>query len=331
MTYGYEEALARRAAAAGPVQLGGSSGYFAARAAGLDPSLFEHGDHLRPEVRRLILSKLYGFWSHHYTKAQDWSTAWIAGSGITTAWNADREGGGAPGDLDVLIGVDYPAFFRENPRFQGNSEAALVQHFNKQLHDGLWPDTARAVVNGSLFELTFYVNPGGTDIRDINPYAAYDVSNNQWTVRPVHVPKDFSDAYFTDVDRAQVASDHARASSIVTRFNAARDTIARLTPGSADFVNHSRVLHQVVREGAQLFTEIHSGRHAAFGPGGRGYFDPANYRWQAGKGNGAVSASRQLKQLDQAAHRDLGTPCDDTQHLLLVAALVNGGREGGSE
>lgn len=159
-THGYEDVLARRAAAAGPVQLAGGSGYFAPRASSLDPALFERGDHLRPEVRRLILSKLYGFWENSYVDPMSWSTAWIAGSGITTAWSADREEGGAPGDLDVLIGVDYSTFFAKNPRYAGNPTSAVRSHMNNEMHASLWPSTAATRINGTVYELTFYVFNG---------------------------------------------------------------------------------------------------------------------------------------------------------------------------
>ncbi len=322
----YEDVLARRVAATGHVAMEGGSGYFAPRASGLDPTLFEHGDHLRPEVRQLILGKLYVFWAKRYHAPREWSTAWIAGSGITTAWNADREGGAAPGDLDVLIGVDYANFYRFNPQYAGNPESALVHHFNQQLHDELWPSTAEQRIGTSTFELTFYVNPGGSDIRDINPYAAYDVSHDQWTVHPVEVPEGFSEDYFDADARHLVQTDTARAGTIVATFNRQADTVAALQPGTPYFVTAARALHQTVRDGADLFSVIHDGRRAAFAPGGKGFFDVANYRWQAGKGSGAVNALRRIKQLDEATHRDVIPQCDDVDHLLLMAGLANGGR-----
>lgn len=324
MTQGYEEALARRVAASGQVRMTGGSGYFAQRANGLDPALFEHGDHLRAEVRIQILKTLYEFWASHFAHARSWSTAWIAGSGITTAWNADREAGGAPGDLDVLIGVDYHGFFHWNPQYRGNSEASLAAMFNQQLHDGLWGLTDHTVINGSVYELTYYVNPGGSDIRQINPYAAYNVSDDTWTVHPVEVPAGFSDAFFSNADRARVLYDQQHAQEIVDTFNHARQSVLAAVTHSPEWVNKVTALHDVVRRGAVLFDDIHDGRRVAFNPGGQGYFDPANYRWQAGKGNGTVPALRVMKQLDQGAHKDIATPCGDPGHLLLIAALANG-------
>lgn len=324
MTYGYEDALARRAAAGSVLSMAGGSGYFAGRANGLDPALFEHGDHLRPEVRAHILRTLYQFWVKHYAYPQTWSTVWIAGSGITTAWNADREAGGAPGDLDCLIGVDYPAFFRRETAYTGNSEITLASMFNQELHDELWPSTAETVLNGSRYELTYYVNPGGSDIRQINPYAAYNVSDDTWTVHPVEVPKGFNDSYFGNADRQQVQYDQQEAITLISSYNHAMSSLANEVSGSPAWVNKASALHDIVRRGTALFDSIHDGRHVAFAPGGQGYFDPANYRWQAGKGNGTVPAMRKFKQLDQAAHKDIGAACGNTNHLLLLASLANG-------
>jgi hypothetical protein len=324
VSYSYEDALARRVAAGAPLGLQGGSGYFAPRGGGLDPSLFEQGDHLRPEVRHLILSTLHRFWEKRYHASPEWATLWIAGSGITSAWNAVREDAGAPGDLDVLIGVDYPAFFRWNGAFQGHSEKVLAKHFNQELHDLLWPSMAHARINGSVYEVTYYVNPGGSDIRALNPYAAYDVTYDEWTVHPVHVPAGFDESYFDDDARALVARDAERGQQLVEAYNAQVSAMSEHRNDYARLLNHTVALHQTVRDGAALFDDIHDARRNAFQPDGRGYFDPANYRWQAGKGNGIVGAMRKLKQLDEEAHRDIGGVCHDTGHLLLLASLANG-------
>lgn len=323
----YEDALARRAVAArAPERLAGSSGYFAPRGATLDPSLFDQREHLYPQVRRLVLTHLYSFWERLYRDPHRWSTVWLAGSGITTAWNADREADGAPGDLDALIGVDYPAFYQANPSYQGNGEDVLARHFNAQLHDGLWPATAHQRIGGSTYELTYYVNPGATDIRAINPYAAYNVTDDSWTVRPVEVPVGFSADYFSPEERSVVQWDAMHAQATLGRFHQLQSQLANLPPNAPEYVNLARQLHEVVRAGADAFDTVHEGRHDAFAPEGKGYFDFANYRWQGGKASGAVPAMRFLKQLDQAAHNDLSEPCSAPGHLLMLAALANGGR-----
>ncbi len=83
MTYGYEQALARRAADTSPV-LAGGSGYFAHRGTGLDPALFEYNDHLRAPVRAMVLAKFNNWATEHgLNQPWKWCTLWLAGSGIT--------------------------------------------------------------------------------------------------------------------------------------------------------------------------------------------------------------------------------------------------------
>ena len=328
MSYGYEEALARRAAST-TLSSAGSSGYFAQRGQTLDPALFERLDHLRPDVRLQVLDTLYSFWIRKgYRNPQGWSQVWLAGSGITTAWDADREAGGAPGDLDSLIGVDYTAFAHAHPGFAGSTPHDIAHYLNQQMFNELWPTTARIHVGGRLFELTYYINGGvGTgsfDLRVIEPYAAYNLNVDKWVVHPVNVSADFSDSYFTDADRSVVAKDQVdvtRANEVygaaLTAYNTAENVGVKR--------NMLSNLHEAVQAGAAVYDRIHDGRRAAFSPGGKGYFDPANYRWQAGKLTGVVTLARGFKQLDEASHRDLAAPCSNYGHLLLLASLANGG------
>lgn len=328
MTYSYEQALARRAADA-QISTTGGSGYFAARADRLDPALFV-GDNLRPDVRGSVLHLLWDFWAHQgYIGFRNWSRLWLAGSGITTAWSADREtDGSAPGDLDTMVGIDYDGVRRTNRQFAGSSDQAIGHFINQQMFDHLWPRTARTVFNGTTYEVTYYVNsgvsarPGG--VMAIGPYAAYDLNDDTWTVHPNEVPEGFSEDYFSADDRSRVAATLQEAQAALQRFERARANYTRLVdPGKR--VNAARAVHDAVRQGAAIYDRVHDGRHAAFGNGGAGYLDPANYAWQAAKGNGTISITKAMKQLDEQAHRDEGTPEDDVQHLLLTAALAVGG------
>lgn len=325
MTYGYEEALARRAAAANPT-LSGGSGYFAERSKTLDPSLFEYGDHLKDEVRATVLSYFYN-WANEvgFRGMHRCTTLWLAGSGITTAWDADREAGDEPGDLDCLIGIEYTLFTEMNPVYRGSSNDDIASELNRMMHGSLWPKTARTQIGSSVYELTYYVNPGvgagPNDLLAINPYAAYNVNEDTWTLHPVQVPEGFSADYFSAHDRQVVAEDLAAAQHLLNVFQIVRQRQQQHPHDVATL----RDLHDVVRHGAAAFDAIHDGRKAAFRPGGKGYFDPANFRWQAAKGNGAITVLRALKQLDEQAHADTGAPCGDVGHLLLTAAIANGG------
>ena len=161
---------------ANPVHVQGSAtSYFSAPESELDPRLFS-GMELKGWVRNGILHLLFDFLKERYTNPESWSHVWIAGSGVSYQWSAARE----PGDLDVLIGVDYIKFRRSHPQFAGLSDVEISKMLNEDFRNYLQPDTA----NWNGFEVTFYVNPGATDIRSINPYAAYDLTHNEWTVHP---------------------------------------------------------------------------------------------------------------------------------------------------
>lgn len=325
----YNEILAQRANAVDiSTRMQGSSGYFSKPTADLDPRLFPSGsDRLYPEVRRLILHLLYTFWERKYHHPQWWSTAWIAGSGITHQWSGGRAVGNSPGDLDVLIGVDFPAFFKTNPQWQGTPDVAMGEYFNAEFREGLWPRTAALTLpaGGAPFEITFYVNPNSADIRNINPYAAYNLTDDTWTVRPIELPEDWDPrTKFPDSWWRQIHAEHSRAKEIVGRFGELKEHLRVLTPGTGSYINAATALHEAVRQGREMFDSIHGERHQAFGPDGAGYMDYYNFRWQAGKYLGHVQALHALAKLHAETHRDVTSACYagadlDHDHALMLA------------
>ena len=278
-----------------------STSYYSTPEDHLDPNLFV-GDHLRPQIQQDLLSLLYGFWAHEFSNAMDWSTVWIAGSGVSYQWSAARD----PGDLDILIGVDFVKFRQSNPENTGLSDHELASMMNSGLRLGL---ASRTKNWRGLWEVTWYINDEATDIRSINPYAAYNVSAGDWTVRPdpvAHAPQNAS-------WDAVAAHDAARAHDIITRYGAAVDTLHGVN-NPAHQLNSAVTVRTLAQEGASLFDEIHQGRHAAFEPGGLGYGDFTNFRWQAGKASGAIQALKRIKD-------DLGEAWDEEEHDLYGAKL----------
>lgn len=108
------------------------------------------------------------------------------------------------------------------------------------------------------FESTFYVNPDSYDIRDIKPYAAYDITRDEWAVRPVEVPDDFGPEKLPE--------------STWDVFEAVQKLIGAI-----------QELPEGVREreGSALYDYLHTDRHSAFGSEGSGLYDPANAVWKA--------------------------------------------------
>lgn len=256
--------------------------YFSAPAPELDPTLFE-GRQLKSWVRTGIQSILKDFLNLRYRHSELWAHPWLAGSGVSYQWSAARQ----PGDLDCLVGVDYLQFRKANPEFRGLTDKEISEQINEEFRDELYGQTE----NWNGYELTFYVNPGATDIRTIKPYAAYDLKYDEWTVSPdpQQVPP-------VNKDWDQVASnDMAQAKQSATRFTAAINDL-RAAPNDALRRNAQARLEAAAQQGNALYNEIHTNRSMAFSSSGAGYADFHNYRWQAAKGTGAIEQLRTMRQ-----------------------------------
>jgi hypothetical protein len=273
----YVESLARTAQAVGISP--GSTSYFSDPSETLDPRLFEDKT-LRPWVRKGVTDILFDFLLRHFDRPEAWTTVWLAGSGVSYQWAAARE----PGDLDCLVGIDYPTFRRTNPKYVRLSDLEISQIFNEGFSNEVMPATS----NWHGFELTYYVNPS-TDIRDINPYAAYDVTHNEWTVEPDITPvPPYSRAWEASAHR-----DYEQSVEVVNRYSNALDSVRRAV-NPAHRVSAEARLRAAVEQASALFDDIHAGRKIAFSRIGAGYADFNNYRWQAGKRSGAVQALRRI-------------------------------------
>lgn len=302
----------------------GASGYFSTPQHVLDPHIFD-GQEVSSGVRDHILGVLYAFLHNRLYDARSWSNVWLAGSGISYQWAADR----GNGDLDVMLGIDFPEFYHLNPGFQGVSEAEVADMLNDDLKRSLWPHTANTVFNGQPYEVTYYFNPGVTakSITAINPYAAYNLTANCWDIRPPMLPDDPSALYAAEWRDAVEAEERA-AQMLVQRYSTLRATAATEPDNSPAWKNTMASQELVVTQAKALFDSIHLGRHNAFAAGGRGYGDYYNYRWQHHKRAGTVQALDAIATLAadarQAEETDLyGAPLDDAHTALEKAALWN--------
>lgn len=316
-----------------PAIASGQSGYFSAPSNALDPRLF-HGDQIRHEVRTWILNTLYHYWTQHYARPLYWSRVWLAGSGISYQWNADR----GNGDLDVLIGVDWVQFRRFNPGYAGLSDADVADQINEQLHRDLWPQTAHAriatqgPVDGPTkglfwgeFEVTFYVNATGSDIRDIHPYAAYELGPEQWTVRPPVLPHDprtlYPQEWWTHIN-----DERHLAELLLKRHAQLQGAQAVQQRGTPGWVTTGRQLGIVGDQIVAMFNDIHGGRRTAFSEQGEGYGDFNNFRWQAHKKYGTAQALHDVVDARKSGRTEYetetyGQPLTSAQQALRDAAL----------
>lgn len=303
----------------------GHSGYFTAPEARLDPRLFT-GQHFKPSVRQALLNKLYGFWKGRYNDSLTWSTVWVAGSGVSHQWHGDR---GGVGDLDVLVGVDMARFIEANPEFQGIPEPMIAKRFNNEFNRLLQPGTK----NWMGFEVTFYVNPGASDIRNIQPYAAYDLTHDTWTTPPIDLPEDWGPQYFPAEWHAAVGREVALGRSLVDRYNAAAQSHAMAAPGTPQGRNAEVALDAAAGAAAALYEDIHNGRKNAFAPSGSGYADYYNFRWQSHKRAGTEQALRAIhdgrSQAIEAANTEKYGMADlSAQRAILNASLAPHGKRG---
>jgi hypothetical protein len=199
----------------------------------------------------------------------------------------------------------------------------MANHFNVQFHDELWPLTA----NWNGFEVTFFVNDGASDIRNIHPYAAYDITSNTWTVHPPKLPPDprlrYPQIYWDAVSREK-----EQVNKLVAEYKMHRLQTNLSVPNTAHWVNSLTAQRFVIDRATTLYNDIHLGRRNAFGPDGEGYGDYYNFRWQAHKEAGTIDALRTLKSLhdktvNEAEEASYGQRLDATDAMIMRAALWN--------
>lgn len=218
---------------------------------GLDHRLFDADGHLKPDVRKYIMSSVQRilFASHDWSR---WAIVYFAGS-EASEWTSDTLEGN--NDFDVLIGVDYPGFRRANPQYAHMSSQAITDLFNQGFRQFNGP--VMLTIDGKKygpFDRTTYVNPDSYDIRKIKPYAAYNVSSDEWTVKPPHLPH----WSLSELPRA----------------------VQQVLRAASNYAHHVLTLPEPERtqQGAALFDSWHSDRSRAFSDKGEGWWDIANLR-----------------------------------------------------
>ncbi|MEU9405674.1 ParB/Srx family N-terminal domain-containing protein [Streptomyces sp. NPDC048281] len=257
--------------------------FFGPGKTGLDPRLFDESDRMHPAVRQELLSLLNAFWAPKYGDSwQSWARVYLTGS-EASHWYGNN-------DLDVLIGIDHEALNHHVDRFTGEPEGAVDEHLTNELREGLNDD--HRMLPGpdgketGPWESTFYVNPGSYDIRDLKPYAAYDITRDEWAVEPVQVPDDFGPEKLPE--------------STWDVF----DALTKLIKAVAELPDEARD-----REGAALYDYLHADRHSAFGPDGSGLYDPGNAVWKALD----KAPGKPLQQLIDWKHAHDGTAATDLE------------------
>jgi ribosomal protein S18 acetylase RimI-like enzyme len=219
---------------------------------GMDHRLWTADEKLKPEVRSYILKSITQMWAGKYVDWALWAKVYFAGSEASEWTSENLEGNN---DFDVLVGVDYERFWDCNSQIPKVSNQEITDEMNQgfRAFNGPVMITIDGVSTGP-WDRTTYVNPNSYDIRAIKPYAAYDVGEDKWVVKPPHLPH----------------WDLTKLAPSIQRVLRACDTLAR------DILKLPEP--EKTQQGAALFDAWHSDRSRAFGPNGEGWYDIANLR-----------------------------------------------------
>lgn len=281
----------------------------------LDQRLFDSGE-LKPWVADDLEGMLYDFLGSLGLQHIDaWLHIWLAGSGVSFIWNEKES------DLDCLLGINWVQFRQFNDDFRGLSDQDISSWMNDQFYTGLNKD----YWNG--FELTFYVNPQATDIRSINPYAAWDVTCGTWTVVPdITKQEDIRTEYPSNWALVS-ESDYSRAMVAASRYTEALRRLQEAT-NPAHRTNAEVYVKNALSLGASLYDEIHHGRRDSFSESGGGYKSFGNWRWQMAKSSGTKQVLEQMKAYHQGLEAKkytgtFGVELPSPSSLVVRAALAH--------
>lgn len=222
---------------------------------GLDHRLFD-GEHLKPDVRHYVLNALHGFWLPRYGPGWiHWARVYLAGSEASEWTSETLEGNN---DFDVLIGVDYDRLRSAVPSLRTMSDEDITAHLNRELRE-LTEQTSAATIpiegeSTGPWDNTWYVNRDSWDITRIRPYAAYNITDDEWAVKPPHLPDWSIEKFPQGKGLQQEIRGIIEMAKGILRMNEPYRT----------------------RQATQLWEYIHSSRSKAFGPGGAGWWDANN-------------------------------------------------------
>lgn len=218
---------------------------FAATKEGLDPALWD-GDRLRQSVRKPLLDRLNKVMREFDSGWTSWSRVYFAGSQASYWWGN--------GDIDILVGVDYDKARERVEEFAGLSDEEISEELNQAFRRGFNDEDYEAPWDGETYHLTAFNNLNSFEVSKIRPYAAYEILDGVWHVRPPHLP------HWTPAEFPQGTGLWEYINGIA---NAIHGILAMPEPYRT-------------REGAALWNFLHSHRSDAFNEEGLGWYDVPN-------------------------------------------------------
>lgn len=221
---------------------------------GLDHRLFA-GEKLRPEVRHAVLTKFDAFCArHNWPHWHQWAKVIFFGS-EASEWTSPELEGNA--DFDLSIGLHYPRLRHVVPAFENTGDAEIAHRVTELLHaECNDPHAYFSTGEGATgpWDQTWFANQLGYMIKQIKPYAAYDVYLDAWVVRPPHLP---------DWDIHHFPQGEGLVTEIQGVIEMARGALAMAEPYRT-------------KAAAELWHFIHDTRANAFGPQGEGWYGTEN-------------------------------------------------------
>lgn len=222
------------------------------RTYGLDKRIWD-GETLKEPVRADILATFDRFCTRHGLSGHErWAKVVFFGSEASN-WSGPQLRGN--GDFDLSIGLHYDRFRAANPAFADDADAEIADSLTRLMHLELNDPQHRfpGGVEGTWDE-TWFCNLLGWSIEKIKPYAAWDVTEREWIVRPPDLP-DWSMAKFPE---GPGAAEEVRG-------------IIEMAEGILAMPEPYRT-----QNGSALWEFVHSNRSDAFGPNGEGWWDMRN-------------------------------------------------------
>lgn len=211
----------------------------------LNKELWE-GDRLKASVRKPLLEKLNKVMKQFDESWHRWARVYFAGSMASLWWGNN--------DLDILVGVDYDKAREYSETFKDMTNDEISATLNQAYRSDFNDSSYKAPWNGEEYELTGYNNLDSYDIRHIRPYAAYEMLDNMWYVKPPELP-------FWD------ATQFPQGGGLWGYING----IANSIKGIMEMPDPYRA-----RQAAALWDFLHTNRSQAFGEEGMGWYDVPN-------------------------------------------------------
>jgi GNAT superfamily N-acetyltransferase len=256
------------------------------RTFGLDTRLFDEDHRLRDSVRMDVITRFNDFCHERgYDGWHRWAKIVFFGSEASEWTSKNRVGNG---DFDLSIGIHYPALKATVPGFDGLADEIIAAGFTQEMHEALNdPHHVFPGVPGE-FDQTWYANLQGWDIARIRPYAAYDVVDDEWIVKPPHL-EDWS---LKDFPEGPGMEEAVRG-------------IIELAEGYLAMPEPHRT-----QNGAALWEFVHSNRSDAFGENGEGWWDVRNVIEKALDQKGLMQKLWQCHDRAEKSPESLASPSD---------------------